>query len=237
MKSKADSYMEHVFSELGHERDFRNVGIVSLIAPRLSGKTILDMGCGNGYYIFNFRKLGFDVVGLEQNKTLIKDGKKLFGEMKIINCNAEDAEKMTKGRKFDNIVLLDVLEHVKDDVRILSVCRRILEDRGRVIILVPAHQSLYSKKDYNTGHYRRYSRRGLRSAVERAGLKINEMRYWNISMLPAYALYKIFDVDRIAVSARKKRGRNSLLLHWFTKVEKRNLGYGLSLLCVCEKRK
>jgi SAM-dependent methyltransferase len=67
------------------------------------------------------------------------------------------------GRLFDSILYIDVLEHIKDDKSELADAIRLLRPGGRVIVLAPAHQALYSPFDKAIGHYRRYDRGSLRS--------------------------------------------------------------------------
>ena len=65
------------------------------------------------------------------------------------------------------------------DVDGLARMRRVCHDRGRVIILVPAHMSIYGELDRSFGHVRRYNRRTLRRAFEAAGLQVSYSFYMN----------------------------------------------------------
>ncbi len=59
--------------------------------------------------------------------------------------------------QYDTILYIDVLEHIEDDYLELSQARLRLKNNGRLIVLVPCHNSLYSEFDRHIGHYRRYS--------------------------------------------------------------------------------
>ena len=63
---------------------------------------------------------------------------------------------------YDIVIMLDVLEHIEDDSDFLQkkVLPR-LKPESRIVISVPAHQSLFTSHDTFLGHYRRYSRRQL----------------------------------------------------------------------------
>ena len=65
------------------------------------------------------------------------------------------------GRQFDTILYIDVLEHIEDDQSELATAAHLLRPGGRLIVLAPAHQALYSGFDKALGHYRRYDRRSL----------------------------------------------------------------------------
>jgi SAM-dependent methyltransferase len=64
-------------------------------------------------------------------------------------------------RLFDTILYIDVLEHIEDDKSELARAARLLRPGGRLIVLAPAYQALYSPFDEAIGHYRRYDRRTL----------------------------------------------------------------------------
>lgn len=61
-------------------------------------------------------------------------------------------------RQFDTIVYIDVLEHIEDDKAELEVAAARLKPGGRVIVLSPAHQALFTPFDAAIGHFRRYNR-------------------------------------------------------------------------------
>jgi len=81
-----------------------------------------------------------------------------------------------KGRQFDSIVYIDVLEHIERDHEELNMAAAMLRPGGRVIVLSPAHQFLYTPFDAAIGHFRRYSRKTLR-AVSPPGLRLETLRY------------------------------------------------------------
>ena len=64
--------------------------------------------------------------------------------------------------RFDIIILLDVIEHIANDVDFLQHnVQPKLAEGGIVLISVPAHPSLFSEHDEFLGHYRRYTRRQI----------------------------------------------------------------------------
>ena len=69
------------------------------------------------------------------------------------------------GRLFDSIVYIDVLEHIEDDKSELAQAFHLLRPGGRLIVLAPALQALYSPFDKAIGHYRRYARKSLQSCT------------------------------------------------------------------------
>ena len=59
------------------------------------------------------------------------------------------------------ILYLDVLEHIADDAAELALAASRLQPGGRLIVLAPAHQWLFSPFDAAIGHHRRYTRATL----------------------------------------------------------------------------
>ena len=57
---------------------------------------------------------------------------------------------------FDSIMYMNVLEHIEKDKEEINNSLKILNKNGMLIILVPAHQKLFSKFDKEIGHFRRY---------------------------------------------------------------------------------
>jgi hypothetical protein len=78
--------------------------------------------------------------------------------------------------RFDTIVYLDVLEHIEDDRAEVGAAAARLAPGGRLVVLAPAFQQLYSEFDRAIGHYRRYTAATL-TALTPAGLGVIEVRY------------------------------------------------------------
>lgn len=76
-------------------------------------------------------------------------------------------------RRFDLLLLLDVLEHVQDDRGFLAeLLATNLEPGGHVLVSVPAWQWLYSEHDARLLHHRRYSPGAIRDVLRGAGLEL-----------------------------------------------------------------
>jgi SAM-dependent methyltransferase len=95
------------------------------------------------------------------------------------------------GRRFDTIVYIDVLEHIENDFGELNRAASCLRSGGRLIVLSPAHQRLFSPFDAAIGHFRRYNRKTLR-AISPAGLRLERMRYLDCAGLSLSAANRLF---------------------------------------------
>lgn len=80
------------------------------------------------------------------------------------------------GQQFDSIVYIDVLEHIRNDRGELQRAASYLRSEGRLIVLSPAHQGVFSPFDVSVGHCRRYNRAMLR-AIAPARMREETMKY------------------------------------------------------------
>jgi len=91
----------------------------------------------------------------------------------VIRGTIEDLDPDTR---FDAILYVDVLEHIEDDAGELRRASGHVAPGGRLIVLAPAHQFLYSPFDASIGHHRRYDAAMMR-AFQLPGLKLERLRY------------------------------------------------------------
>jgi len=75
---------------------------------------------------------------------------------------------------FDTILYIDVLEHIEDDQREMEESMARLRPGGKIIVLSPAFQTLYTEFDKNIGHYRRYNRKTLTACTPK-GARLVEL--------------------------------------------------------------
>jgi len=79
-------------------------------------------------------------------------------------------------QKFDTILYIDVLEHIENDRQELETAADFLRPGGRVIVLSPAHQRLFTPFDGAIGHFRRYDR-GMLEGISPRGLRRESVFY------------------------------------------------------------
>jgi|LauGreSBDMM110SN_4_FD.fasta_scaffold02444_3 SAM-dependent methyltransferase len=140
---------------------------------------ILDFGCGSGEVLSECVRMGFlNVRGMDTSNDCIESV-----QAKGIHCELLTNDLPSFDQKYDLILCLDVLEHLEDDLLYLKIFQDILEDKGKILITVPAHQFLWSPHDVFNHHFRRYSRKSLIHLVENSGLHLETIRYWNSSLI------------------------------------------------------
>ncbi|MBM3315443.1 methyltransferase domain-containing protein, partial [candidate division WOR-3 bacterium] len=93
--------------------------------------------------------------------------------------------------RFDVITMLDVLEHIDDDLAALRAARALLKDDGLLLLTVPALPWLWSDHDVALHHHRRYLKRELVTIVERAGFDVGRCSYYTSLLLPFLVLQRL----------------------------------------------
>ena len=149
----------------------------------------LEVGAGIGSFTDNYEKNIKNIFLTEideNNLNILKSKYKNNLNIKIIEKEVADIEE-----KFNTIAHFNVLEHIKEDKEEIYNCLDKINQNGYLVILVPAHNKLYSNLDKDVGHYRRYEK----SFFEKLDLKGNlivELKYIDCLGYLLYYLNKIF---------------------------------------------
>jgi SAM-dependent methyltransferase len=139
------------------------------------GGDVLEVGAGIGTNTRLLSKLPYrNWICLEPDAQLIRQIElPSCGRCKIKLGSIED---LTREQRFDTILYIDVLEHIRDDRLELLRAKSRLRHGGNLIVLSPALPFLYSPFDRAIGHFRRYTRASLRATAP-AGLEELRMVY------------------------------------------------------------
>ncbi len=213
---------------------FYNDWTLSFFVNYLEGE-ILEIGGGIGNFtklLTNFGK----VTSIEVEKNYIPRIRKTTkGKASAGLGNIEKGEYFFKSKNFDTAIMINVLEHIKDDTAAVSNINKLLKKSGVAVILVPAHQALFSKMDKNLGHHKRYTTKSLNLILKDNGFKILETRYLNIfGMLGWFVNGKILKKEIIPGNQLRFFDivfRPVLLLEKIVKFP-----FGLSVLTIAEKK-
>lgn len=161
-----------------------------LIAPHLNPAVkILEIGCGNGIVMSQIEdhcKVIPD--GCDLNPQALRDMIPVSG--KVFLYDIFDLNPDLVGQ-YDMVLILDVLEHIKDDSSFLGTAMKYLKPGGWMVAGVPAHQKLFSSYDRLMGHVRRYEEHEFRWLFHSVGLQEIKTSFWGFSMLPLLWLRKV----------------------------------------------
>jgi len=163
--------------EAMNEAQWYNNWVFSFIKPFLRGE-ILEVGTGIGNFAKMLAKRG-TVTAIDIDEEYVSGLQK---SLKGINVGYGDVEKgkyFFGNRKFDAIVSLNVVEHIKKDKIAIENMHKLLKKNGNLILLVPAHTTLFSNFDKKLGHFRRYSKTDVKDLVGAVGFTNVNIRYLN----------------------------------------------------------
>jgi 2-polyprenyl-3-methyl-5-hydroxy-6-metoxy-1,4-benzoquinol methylase len=136
--------------------------------------------------------------------------------------------------KYDSIVAINVLEHVKDDLLALHEIYKMLKKGGILIILVPCHKFLYNVIDENLGHFRRYTKKELCGKINETNFTILCMHYFNaVGVVGWYFNGIVLKNARLSPTALRCFDRLVPVLDFLDRIAFNRTG--LSLICHLKK--
>ncbi len=152
---------------------------------------IMEIGCSSGFLIRDLAKsfpeaviVGADVV----KQPLYRLAKTLPGipliRFDLLQCPLPD-------QSVDVLIMLNVLEHIEDDVGALQKAFNLLKPGGSLIVEVPAGPYLYDSYDAELHHFRRYSAAELQHKLTNAGFKVCRKSFLGFVVFPAFAAVKL----------------------------------------------
>jgi len=172
----SDAELSDVLSTL-EEADNYADWIYKLIRPYL-GERVLEIGAGHGELTERLVQGRF-VTATDLSKRCVEELQARYAGMANVDVRHADIAALDDDRRYDSVVLINVLEHIPDDLAALKDLRALLKPGGRLIVFSPAFEGLYSDFDRKVGHHRRYRRSQLVTVADRAGLRLVEARYVN----------------------------------------------------------
>ena len=95
---------------------------------------LLEVGCGDGYFLAEAAKRGWKVHGIDFDEKAIAQAKAL-GIDQVVVGDLTTAD--YPADSFDAVVMSNVIEHLHDPVATLRICRRLLKQGGRLISITP----------------------------------------------------------------------------------------------------
>ena len=212
-------------------KNFRNYQF-NLI-KKFIGKNILEIGPGTGnfaekYLIKNAENISLSEINKELALNLSNKFKK-NDNVKILSKKMNDID-----AEFDTICYFDVLEHIEFHEEEISSALGKLKDGGRLIIIVPAFNYLFSDYDNSVGHFRRYEKKFFKNYISKNKLSCEKMLYFDSIG------YLFLLINKIIGSKKRSIGFATLIWNFLIPISKiidvlTFNSFGKSLLCVIKK--
>lgn len=202
--------------------------------------SIIDVGCGAGDVIDLLENFGH-VIGVDNDKQIVQFNKKNGREVTLGDIN----KLKFPDKSFDSVILLEILEHLDDDLGGIREVFRVLKPNGIVLATVPALPFLWSSHDFTAHHKRRYVKSELKKKLLDSGFEIIKITYMNSLLFPVIFFIRIW---KNIIGKKKSKSDfidypiflNNLLKIIFSfeaKIIKNvNLPLGVSLLVLARKK-
>ncbi len=149
-----------------------------------TGQRVLDVGCKDGAFGAELVRAGNKLVGVDSEASVPCDA----GYQNVLTTDLERGLSpllRQTGDRFDRILLLDRLEHLREPGSLLEDCRRLLDGRGKLIVSVPNAVNftvrlmmLFGKFHYTDrgildwSHLRFFTRKTIQSLLKQSGYRV-----------------------------------------------------------------
>lgn len=196
-----------------------------------TGNTLLNLGCSDGYYDNFLAKKYNKVVGFEINEKDLMIARQNKKEKNIEYILGNGKKLPFKNNSFDTIICVDVLEHVKEDNKLISEIHRVLKINGRIIITVPHENFPFSNDPINFslrlfkkhipiglwgfGHCRLYSVSELSKKLKKYNLqpiKKSYMLHFFCGIFENYYIINILQVFTKSDPKNQEKKNNKLMV-------------------------
>ena len=208
-----------------------------------SKKVILEIGCSSGNLIKEIKKkkkynyIGSDAIGNHLHKLSKKHCDIPFLLFDLL-------KNPFKQPMANAVIMLNVLEHIKNDNRALYEANKILHKNGILIIEVPSGRLLYDNYDKQLLHYRRYNMNEIVKKIEKAGFIVQKKTHIGFIIFPIFIIVKLFSklfkTKNESIVIKKAKLSNNNILKFLFKIEKKLRNYSLpfGIRCyICAKKK
>jgi SAM-dependent methyltransferase len=154
------------------------------VRPYISGKT-LELGAGIGNFAKWASQYSTEYHATDVDPNLVERLKENFA-----TAFRWDLFDPFPGKDlYDTVIILNVIEHLKDDAAAVRSLTARLQPGGNLIVMVPAMHLLYGSMDKAFGHYRRYHKPEMKKLMEDAGLEVLSNAYVNTIGMVGWFIY------------------------------------------------
>lgn len=214
------------------------MAIIRLIEG-VPSKRILDVGAGSGF----FSRYLLSSTSSKESWCVDTSYKADFDENHA--CKIIHYRRSIGAVSVDLVLLMDVLEHVDDDVELLKKYVDKVPRGCQFLISVPAFQFLWSGHDDFLDHKRRYTLNQLETTVREAGLNVKRGSYYFGGVFPIAALLRLAQtVGGRNTAARSQLSKHTPIVNGILKlicyaelpIMRLNRLAGLTAFCLAEKQ-
>ncbi|WP_017327495.1 bifunctional 2-polyprenyl-6-hydroxyphenol methylase/3-demethylubiquinol 3-O-methyltransferase UbiG [Synechococcus sp. PCC 7336] len=168
------------------------MGLLDRYCDISPGETAIDIGCGTGMILQQLNQR-YRAIGIDTSPLAV-DFAKQRGNQEVFCTSLEEAA--NKDWQPRVALMLDVVEHIRDDASFLRQVWEVLPEGGQVLITVPAYQWLWSAHDVMHHHFRRYRAEQMRELLTQTGFELQKLSYFNTLLFLPALLQKLSQRNR-----------------------------------------
>ncbi|MFQ5537982.1 MAG: methyltransferase domain-containing protein [Gemmatimonadota bacterium] len=163
----------------------RYEAILRKLEGMVSGRDLLEVGCGNGHFLAVARERGWHVRGTELSRAHVERARAQGLDVAYADLAEEDA---WPDARVDAVVMIEIVEHVPQPRALLDAAARKLKGGGVVYLTTPNYASLTGRlagpgwSVLDPEHVTLATPAGLRRALRASGFRVEEMRSKNLSL-------------------------------------------------------
>lgn len=159
----------------------------------------LDAGCGTGEYALFLARQGHTVSAFDPSPGAVALLRERCGGGSKVHVQVNTIEGFCAEQVFDNIVSVEVIEHLQHDREAIGKLFSLLKEGGTMVVTAPASPMLFSEVDRLSGHFRRYSYPRFWGLFGKAGFREVSIKRYGFPLLFLYALARKCFLDRFLI--------------------------------------
>lgn len=170
-----DGYMDYdLDKEVSKKTYLGYLGVMDNFLKNKTGVNMLEVGCATGFFMNLAKQKGWQTEGIDISEYAVEKTKG-----KGLEASVGTLDSYSSAKKFDAVVMQDVIEHVKDPVDNIKKAAGLLADHGIFVLTTPDAGSLWARvwgKHWHAfvppQHLFYFSVKNLTSILEKNGFKV-----------------------------------------------------------------
>jgi len=191
----------------------------------LSGKKVIEMGCGRGEYLGLMKGCGADAYGIEHLKSSVEACR--ASGLSVEEDFMESKDQNLKGAPYDAFFCLNFLEHIPDITSFLQGIHHNLRDGGLGLVEVPNFDMILRENmfcEFMTDHLYYFTRESFESTLALNGFEVLESTdVWHDYILSAVVRKKPITSEKVKINF--KPVNLGLFSDYQSQLEKEFAGY------------
>ncbi len=185
-------------------RNFLIFSTIKTLSRKHAVKNICEIGCGVGILSSKLGKNSFSVDAFDLDRHAVSLAKK-YSKNRNVNFFSRDVLKFKSNKKYDLVLAVEVLEHIKNDKKAISNIAGMLKPDGFLLITVPVNEEYRTDFDNRSGHVRRYNEINLINKLKKSNFQVLKTKYFNFPLLWLWYFYVYLPYSNKKGKAKSKK--------------------------------